>query len=343
MSHQEKSTTHSSLVWGKETQYFFELGPDQILNAIEQQGYICTGRCFALNSFENRVYEIEIESDDKTPLAHKKVAKFYRPGRWSKAQILEEHAFLLDLQKNEIPVVAPEIFPDATTLKTTDTGIHFCVFPKVGGRLLEEPNTDDYLQLGRLVARIHQVGQSQSFAHRYQLNEKSFALDHLQFLTQEWQEFPMHHAQKFSSLVTDIAHYAQPLFAQFTSIRLHGDCHFGNILKNQEQVFFVDFDDCIAAPEIQDLWLLAKVTEAKPFTNPDFNILIEGYEQIRPFNPAQAQLAAPLRAMRMIHFSAWIARRWQDPSFPQAFPEFNSEKYWQEQINELENIVQNFH
>ncbi|MCI5072563.1 serine/threonine protein kinase [bacterium] len=335
--------TDQSSVWGEETQYFFDLGPDQILNAIEQQGYVCTGRCFALNSFENRVYEVEIEANTaQDALAHKKVIKFYRPGRWSKAQILEEHTFLLDLHSHDIPVVAPELFPDGSTLKTTDTGIHFCVFPKVGGRLLEEPNTEDYLQLGRLVARIHQVGQSKTFQHRLKLNQQSFALDHLKFLTQEWQSFPMHHAQHFERVVHSIVDYAKPLFAQFTPIRVHGDCHFGNILKNQKQLSFVDFDDCISAPEIQDLWLLAKLTDPKPFANEEFNTLIEGYEQIRPFNPAQAQLAAPLRALRMIHFSAWIAHRWQDPAFPQAFPEFNSEKYWQEQLNELQNIVHHF-
>lgn len=331
-----------SLVWGKETQYFFDLSPNRILDAVEQQDYTCTGRCFALNSFENRVYEIEIESNDTHPLAHKKVAKFYRPGRWSKEQILEEHAFLLDLQNNEIPVVAPELFPNGTTLKTTETGIHFCVFPKIGGRLLEEPQPEDLMQLGRLTARIHQVGQSKHFQHRMTLNNQSFALDHLHFLTQEWNAFPMHHAQQFESLVHQIVNYAQPLFERFTPIRLHGDCHFGNILKNHEQLSFVDFDDCIAAPEIQDLWLLAKLTDPKPFANKAFNTLIEGYEQIRPFDSAQAKLAAPLRALRMIHFSAWIARRWQDPAFPQAFPEFNSEKYWQEQLNELQHIVQNF-
>ncbi|MEN9836288.1 MAG: hypothetical protein RL011_2481 [Pseudomonadota bacterium] len=337
-SSQDKgSANHTKSAWGDaHTQYFYGLTPERILDAVESStGLRCTGRAMALNSMENRVYELEIELDapPANPWERFLIAKFYRPGRWSEAQIRDEHTFLADLAELEIPVVAPRRFVDGDTLhKLKDAEIHYAVFAKVGGRSPDELSDDQLAQVGRLLARIHNVGSTKPAHHRIVLSPTSYGINNLQQLLDD-KIVPAELSSTYSDTVRAICEIATPWFSATAMHRIHGDCHLGNLLQGREQLFFVDFDDMVMGPAVQDIWLL--IPGRDQYAKRQLSILLEGYTSMRDFDYQSLRLIEALRALRFVHFSAWIGRRWQDPAFPRAFPQFGTLSYWQGQLRDL--------
>ena len=316
--------------WGESTtKFFFELTPDRVLDAVETSGIQCTGRCLALNSFENRVYDVEIEPKDGVSRASV-VAKFYRPGRWSREQILEEHLFLKDLEAGEVPVVAPLTFPDGSTLKTLSSGIHYCLFPKIGGRAPDELDDESTRRVGRLLARVHQVGRSREAKTRVHLTPETYGIANLEFLLEK-NLIPTEFRERYEKAAREICAITAPWFSETRSQRVHGDCHLGNLLRGSASWFFVDFDDMVVAPPVQDLWLLLPGRDRQKL-----EVLLEGYEEIGDFDRTSLRLIEPLRALRFIHYTGWVARRWDDPAFPAAFPQFGTYRYWKDETEDLE-------
>lgn len=328
--------------WGSnETQFFFSLTPDKVFDCLEvclkASGIpmIPTGRVSALNSFENRVYEVEFEKEDDSPFPqshpmYRRILKFYRPGRWSKEQILEEHEFLKDLTDAEIPVIAPEILKNGETLLTTPEGIFYTLFPKRGGRSPDELDLENSLQVGRLVARIHAVGRKRIPKHRVTLNAETYARHSLEYL-RKGQFIPAEFEHEYSKVVEKIADFADEVLDPALYQRIHGDCHFGNLLSGREGFFYLDFDDFCFGPPVQDLWLMQSSRESE-----SLNLMLEGYEEILTFNRSTLKWIEILRALRFVHYSGWIARRYDDPAFPKAFPHFGSRDYWREELSDLE-------
>ena len=307
------------------------LTPDAVLDAVDSCGYLTDGRLLALNSYENRVYQVGIE--DGVPL----VAKFYRPARWSRAQILEEHAFALELAAAEIPLVAP-LERNGTTLFEHGNFL-FALYPRRGGRSPEPGNIAQLEWLGRFIGRIHAVGSVARFTARPRLSVQLMGRDSVDVLAGgTW--LPDYVRANFLDACGRLLDAVESAFdsCQPQSIRLHGDCHPGNILWTDAGPHFVDLDDCITGPAIQDIWMLL----AGPRHDREAQLLtfLEGYEQFRLFDPAELMLIEPLRALRMIHYMAWIARRWDDPAFPPAFPWFGTPRYWEEQLNDLREQVE---
>ncbi len=342
-------------------EFFFELTPERVLEAVEASGLRCTGRCMALNSFENRVYDVELEDDAERPAhdsraaasARSRIVKFYRPGRWTEEQILEEHRFLLDLAAEDIPAVAPLAFADGRTLHRTKAGeIWYAIFPKKGGRApaADELPDEQLLRIGRLLARIHAVGAAREAPHRLRLDAATYGAQNLEFLLQgDWipAEFGARYEQAARAIIDRSDALMSPSrggrFAQ--AQRLHGDCHLGNLIlvpplagsEAPASPFFVDFDDMVRGPPVQDLWLLVPGRDEEALRQRE--LLIQGYEQMRAFDRASLALVEPLRALRFIHYTAWVARRWQDPAFPLAFPEFGSHRYWADETRDLEEQI----
>lgn len=299
---------------------FAGLGPDLILDAIESQGIRVDSGLLALNSYENRVYQF-IAEDGK-----RYVVKFYRPQRWSHAQIQEEHDFALELSDNDIPLVAP--------LQINGHSLHqfahfaFALFPSVGGRQFEVDNLDQLEWMGRFIGRIHQVAQSRSFNYRPAFTIQDYLTTPLAVLEKS-QLVPAHLHQAFFTILQQVAALASQRYQVTNNIRLHGDCHPGNILWRDGPTF-VDLDDCRSGPAIQDLWMMLSGDRQQQLLQLD--TLLESYQEFCDFDHGQLSLIEPLRAMRMVHYMAWLTKRWQDPAFPQAFPWFASDKYWEQQI-----------
>jgi len=306
--------------------FFFSLTPEHILDAVEKTGLRSTGRCFALNSLENRVYEVEME--EGAPL----IGKFYRPQRWTRESILEEHEFLADLAAAEIPVVEPLKINGDSTLNTTPEGILFSVFPKVRGRAPQELQTYQLEQLGRLIARIHNVGATKKTKHRLILTPETYATKPLQFLL-DGNFLPLELINQYTQLVQELVSLMTPWFDTSDYQRIHGDCHLGNLLYNQEKPFFLDFDDMVFGPPVQDLWLLVGGNDEEALQARQ--IMIRGYQEMRKLDLETLKLVEPLRALRIIHYCGWIAKRWKDPAFPRIFTEFGTHKYW---LSEIENL-----
>ena len=307
------------------------LTPDLVLDALDSTGLRADGRLLTLNSFENRVYQMGV---DDTSFV---VAKFYRPKRWSDAAILEEHAFVGELAAREIPVV------DALTMAGTTlhqhAGFHFAVYPKHGGRMPEFERVETLQWMGRFMARIHVVGARINFVHRPTLDLASFGFASRDFLQQgDW--LPVDLKSAWDSVVEQALAGAQYCFeraGEVQSLRLHGDCHAGNVLWTDEGPHFVDFDDSRMGPAIQDLWML--LSGDREAMQLQLREVLTGYEAFREFDPRELHLLEALRTLRLIHHAAWIARRWQDPAFPAAFPWFNTQHYWQERILELREQI----
>jgi Ser/Thr protein kinase RdoA (MazF antagonist) len=285
---------------------------------------------------ENRVYEVEIETDEEAPAdpaSRFRIVKFYRPGRWSEEQILDEHQFLADLVAEEVPACAPLPFADGSTLKLApEINIWYAVFPKVRGRAPEELNDEQLAWMGRLLARLHMVGAKRPAPHRLCITPEQYGLKNLEFLERS-KSLPMEVASAYSRIVQEICRLSESHFRGIATQRIHGDCHPGNILWGSNGPFFVDFDDMVTGPCVQDLWLVVpgRDTEARI----QMDILLEGYEQMRSFDRRELRLIEPLRALRYIHFSAWIARRWQDPYFQRTFTQFGTNAYWEGQLADL--------
>ena len=308
---------------------YSELSPERVLDAIEAVGHRCDGRVLALNSYENRVYQIGIE--DGTPV----VAKFYRPGRWSDAAIREEHAFAGELAGQEIPVVAP-LLRDGESLHVHD-GFRYAVFPRRGGRWPELGTSDDREWVGRFLGRIHAVGRAARFQERTRLSLEDLGRNARDFvLDGDW--MPDYLADKYADLTDTLLDEIEARAEGWrgaTLGRILGDCHRGNILWTDQGPHFVDLDDCLTGPAIQDLWMLLAGGQQEMRTG--LRDLLKGYEQFLPFDRSEIALIEPLRALRMIHYSAWLARRWHDPAFPRAFPWFAEPRYWEEHYRALDD------
>jgi len=301
------------------------LDPDCILNAIDSAGYASNGSLLGLNSYENRVYQIGIE--DAPPL----VAKFYRPERWSDEAILEEHAFTLELAEREIPVIAPLRDANGNTLHEY-AGFRFALFPRRGGRAPELDNPDNLLWLGRFMGRLHAVGAIQPFQHRPTLSVELFGDASYQYILEQG-ILPRELEVPYRSLVEDVLKQVRNCYdraGDVQYIRLHGDCHPGNILWTDAGPHFVDLDDCQMGPAVQDLWML--LSGERHEQTLQLGDVLEGYTEFHDFNPRELNLIEALRTLRMIHHSAWLARRWSDPAFPPNFPWFGGPRYWEEQI-----------
>ncbi|MDY6941543.1 MAG: serine/threonine protein kinase [Pseudomonadota bacterium] len=302
-----------------------KLSPDVILDATESAGYLCDGFLLAMNSYENRVYQVGIH--DEKPV----IVKFYRPGRWSDAAILEEHEFARELDRLEIPVVAPLADRPGETLHYF-AGYRFAVFPRRSGRPPNLENEDTLSVLGRFLGRLHACGSSRPFRHRTSIDSRRLGHESRRYLLST-NFIPEFLTQRYSNITADLLETIDSAFAKLPHIRpirLHGDCHPGNLLWSDRGPHIVDLDDCATGPAIQDLWMLIsgdRQSQARQLAT-----ILEGYQQFNDFDFREITLIESLRTLRMIHHSAWLARRWNDPAFPRAFPWFDSPRYWEEQI-----------
>ena len=312
------------------------LTPDLVLDALAGVGLHGDGRLMALSSYENRVYQVELE--DAVDGSASVVAKFYRPDRWSDAQILEEHSFSAELMAAEIPAVGPLVLHGRTL--HAHGGFRFSVSPRRGGR---RPELDDFEVLewiGRFLARIHTVGAAQEFAVRPQLDVATFALEPRDWLLAH-DAIPLDVQGPWLQLCNEAIALITSMLAAgpVRHLRLHGDCHPGNILWIPDQgPHFVDLDDACTGPAVQDLWMLLSGEPRE--RNQQLGALLDGYEQFRDFDRRELALIEPLRTLRMIHYSAWLARRWADPAFPPTFPWFGSSDYWQGQVQMLQEQLE---
>ncbi len=304
-----------------------ELTPDTIVNAIESLGYLSDRRILALNSYENRVYQVGIEND--SPI----IVKFYRPGRWTNEMIIEEHQFTLDLAKQEIPVIAPNLIDGNSLFNYRE--YRFSIYPRFGGYAPELDNSDHLLQLGRIIAQIHNIGETKIFQARPEISINDFATRPVNYLLEN-NFIPIDLIDAYTSLTKDLIKRIKDCFDQagkIKTIRLHGDCHHGNVLTRDENFYIVDFDDARTGPAIQDIWMF--LSGDRQYMTSRLNDFMEGYIEFRGFNPSELHLIEALRTLRLIHYSAWLAERWDDPAFPIAFPFFNTQRYWEEQILSL--------
>ena len=315
-------------------QSFFQLTPDQVLDAIESVGIQPEAALLALNSYENRVYQFR-DYDEK-----KFVVKFYRPQRWTDEQILEEHDFSLQLTDGEIPVIPPIKFSGQSLLKFN--GFRFSIFECRGGRAPELDDEKVLTWIGRFIGRIHAIGETQTFEHRPELTINAFAEQSVKFLL-AGDFIPSHILPAYQAITEQLIEISQQKFTTLGSydrIRLHGDCHPSNVLWTDDGPHFVDFDDARMGPAVQDLWMLINDADNREL----WNKLLQGYEDFMEFDDRQFKIVEPLRTIRMIHYSAWLARRWDDPSFKHNFPWFNTSRYWEEHILSLKEqlaVIQN--
>lgn len=343
---------------------FESLTPDLVLDALASVGLYGDGRMVALSSYENRVYQVQLEDPvtlaGQAAPAQSVVAKFYRPGRWSDSQILEEHSFSAELMAAEIPVIGPLILNGASLHHFG--GFTFSVSPRRGGRPPELDNLEVLEWIGRFLARIHTVGAARPFAHRPTLDVQTFGWEQREWLLQN-NRVPLDVASVWARVsenaIKTIANYAiltrgngqndglnSAHSAATGLIRLHGDCHPGNILWTPIESpaaagpgpHFVDMDDARMGPAVQDLWMLQSGDRAQ--RTRQLGALVDGYEQFREFDRRELALIEPLRTLRLIHYSAWLARRWHDPAFPINFPWFGTSDYWQGQVQTLEDQIE---
>jgi len=306
---------------------FQTLTPSFIMDAVESQGYRCDCRTSALNSYENRVYQVGI--DEGQPL----IAKFYRPGRWSDEQIGEEHQFCFELAEHELSVVAPCRNKAGESLFHFQ-GFRFALYPRQGGHAPEFDNDGNLLILGRMLGRIHAIGAIRPFEHRPTLDSVSFGHKSVEIINERF--IPDEYRASYLAVTGQLLQAIDEIIAatpQVRYIRSHGDCHAGNILWREGAPHFVDFDDARMAPAVQDLWMM--LSGERPRQLVQLAELIKGYREFCDFHPRELWLIEALRALRMLHYSAWLASRWEDPTFPRTFPWFNTVNYWGEHILQL--------
>ncbi|HVE44728.1 MAG TPA: serine/threonine protein kinase [Gammaproteobacteria bacterium] len=306
-----------------------KLSPVLILDAIESLGYQCSGSLFALNSYENRVYQIGIEND--API----IAKFYRPLRWSDDAILEEHAFSIELASHEIGVIPPLAQPTGKTLHKYE-GYRYAIFARQQGRPLELEDAEQLEWVGRFLGRLHALGATKPFTHRLSLTTKTYGEQPYRFLIEN-DFIPPELKQSYTTLLETLLIKIEECFQEVEDvryIRVHGDCHASNILWSGAGPHIVDLDDCLMAPAIQDIWMLLPGGSAHE-TERQLNHILRGYCDFNDFNWREVSLISALRTLRMIHYSGWLAKRWEDPAFPINFPWFNTLSYWKEQITHL--------
>jgi Ser/Thr protein kinase RdoA (MazF antagonist) len=302
---------------------FATLTPDLVLDAVESTGFLSDARVMALNSYENRVYQVGIE--DSQPL----IAKFYRPQRWSTEAILEEHSFTAELMDVEVPVVAPLVHNDMTLFE--HAGFRFTLFPRRGGRAPEPGNLDQLYRLGQLLGRTHAVGATRPFKHREALGVQNFGRDSVSYLLEN-DCIPRSLLPAYESVARDLLKRVEDAYAAtpHQNIRMHGDCHPGNMICREDTFYIVDLDDCRMGPAVQDIWMMLAGERHERLGQ--LSELMDGYNEFHDFSPRELALIEPLRALRLMHYSAWLARRWDDPAFPHSFSWFGTERYWGEHI-----------
>ena len=311
------------------SEFFFRLSPERVLQAVEAARLAPSGHCFALNALENRVYDVRLDDGQHV------VAKFYRPGRWSRAAILDEHRLLAALVEAEIPVCAPLPFPDGDTLHEIEE-IYYAVWPRTGGRSPDELADDQIEVLGRLLARIHTLAADLGAPNRRTLDAESVPLEALERLEDEdW--LPPSCRARYVRAVEGLVDVYRERSAGIEIQPIHGDCHAGNLLRGNEGWFFLDFDDMVIGPPVQDVWMLLPGRDAE--ADRQRRLLVEAYKTFRSFDDRSFALIEPLRGFRFVFYAGWIARRWEDPAFPDAFPHFGTDEYWETETRDLEELV----
>jgi Ser/Thr protein kinase RdoA (MazF antagonist) len=311
------------------TEYFFRLSPEKVLQAVTEAGHAPSGHCFALNALENRVYDVRLDDDSHV------VAKFYRPGRWSRAAILDEHRLLDALTRAEIPVCAPLRFPDGDTLHEIED-IHYAIWPRTGGRSPDELSDDQIGVLGRLLARIHAIAVDIGAPNRRTLDPESVPLEALDRLEEgEW--LPPSCGPRYARAVETLVDVYLERSRDIELQPIHGDCHAGNLLHGGDGWFFLDFDDMVIGPPVQDIWMLLPGRDAE--ADRQRRLLVEAYRTFRSFDDRSFSLIEPLRGFRFVFYAGWIAKRWEDPAFPDAFPHFGTDEYWENETRDLEELV----
>jgi len=317
---------------GKTDIPYENLGPDALLDAVESLGLITDGRFLALNSYENRVYQVGIE--DSNPV----IVKFYRPGRWSDEAIIEEHQFAEDCVEQDIPIVAPQRIREQTLHKFNE--FRLSIYTRHGGHAPNLDNPEHLEWLGRFIGRVHAVGSCYTFQHRLKLTPETFGHQSVQFLLQNHfiPDELKHNYQLAAQQVLEIIDQQFATYSYLPNIRLHGDLHVGNILWTDSGPHIVDLDDCMMGCAIQDIWMLLSGSEAEMAAQ--LNIILKGYMQFSDFDYSSLNLIEALRSLRMINYSAWLARRWHDPTFPKNFSWFNEPRYWEEQLNTLREQIE---
>lgn len=312
------------------SEFFYDLTPDIVIQSVEDSGFCPTGRVFPMNSYENRVFDVYVEN------APNIIVKFYRPNRWTKEEILEEHEFLFDLFEHEIPVSLPFRFEDNTTLKQK-SGIYYSVWEKIGGRSPDEFQGEEFSIIGRLLGRIHKVGMSKELKFRPTFNSEEYIKKDIAYLENN-DILPKSCVRRYLYASDEIAKIYSELSKEIPMHRIHGDCHKGNLLNGKGGWFFIDFDDFLTGPAIQDMWMLFPLNE--DLFESKKNQFLEAYREFADFEDSWLNLIEPLRAFRFVHYSAWIAKRWADPAFPLLFPHFGTVEYWEKETNDLENQLQ---
>ena len=313
------------------------LTPDLMLEAVDAIGLRTDGRLLALNSYENRVVQLGLEE----PLpggGDFVVAKFYRPERWTDAAIREEHAFARALAAEEIPVIAP-LTDDAGETLHLHGGFRFAVFPRQGGRWPDLDTPERLAWIGRFLGRIHQLGAARAFGHRPTLDTASYGRAAAEALLRS-PLLPTEYRDRYRQLTEALLEQVAERFTALAprSIRLHADCHPGNILWTDSGPHFVDLDDCRMGPAIQDLWML--LSGERTEMSAQLGHLLDGYRMFRPFDSRETALIEPLRSLRIIHYAAWLARRWDDPAFPPTFTWFGTPHYWESHLDDLERQLE---
>lgn len=313
------------------TDLFLSLTPERVLDAVEAAGLHCAPVCHPLNSFENRVYDVVLRDGDGV------VAKFYRPGRWDESQILEEHGFMAELVDAEIPVCAVREFPDGSTLKRID-GIWYCIYRRFGGRAPEDMDDGIVERLGMMAARIHNIGALRDAPTRLRLDSRSYVRQDLDWMSDHG-ILPDHVAARYRAAATAIADLADSRMDGIAAHRIHGDLHAGNLLLRNGRFHVLDFDDMVVGPAVQDLWLLLPGRDEQSLRWRE--VFLEAYEGFRTFDRSTLDLIEPLRGLRLVHYAAWLARRWHDPVFPVTWPQFGTDDWWSGQTDDLEDVLEN--
>jgi len=309
---------------------FLSLTPEKVLAAVEAAGLRTNPVCYPLNSFENRVYEVELE--DRTRI----VGKFYRPGRWTEAQILEEHRFMADLAAAEIPICGILPFPDSSTLKQVDDDIYYCLYPRQGGRAPEELTEAMASRIGMLLGRLHNAGAAGEAPHRVRLCGDTYVREDLEWLLSH-DTISAGWTSRYAAAANALADTADDWMRGLPTHRVHGDFHLGNLLLRDDVVHVLDFDDMVVGPAVQDIWLCLPGRD--DWTTRLRDALLKAYATFREFDRSSLRLVEPLRGLRMVHYAAWLARRWHDPVFPTTWPHFGTESYWSEETLALEELL----
>jgi Ser/Thr protein kinase RdoA (MazF antagonist) len=320
---------------------FSNLKPDLILSAVEREGFFPTGRFQQLNSLENRVYAVYIDPTDYCPLDQENrtidrlVIKFYRPFRWTQDQILEEHRFLNDLKDAQVPVCCSLTLKNGSAIGTIG-GYSYSLWPRSPGRIPDEFTPEMLSSVGRALALIHTVGESRLHIHRPRMDSRKMFLEPLEYLLDQG-TIPGQFSDRFSIAAKTCANLMDERLAVLPFHRIHGDCHWGNLLHDGVSLRFLDFDDTLTGPAVQDIWMIAPAVDEIGIGQR--LILLDAYRTVKPFDDQWLSAIDVLRVARGVYYSAWIARRWADPSFPKTFPLFGSNEYWEQETLDLENFL----